>query len=114
MQACVREQRTLSVPKKQPGGDFHLIGPNATAAGRPRLGAWREPRDGALHDSTERTLCYDDYGVLSHMGPEHPSVLSQGRETYTQKDGEEIKKKGQNKRVRRKKIRREKQDEVRE
>lgn len=56
-QACVREQRALSVPKKQPGGDFHPIGPNATAAGRARLGLRREPKDGALHGSTERTLC---------------------------------------------------------
>lgn len=57
-QACVREQRALSVPRKQPGGDFHPIDPNAAAAaGGARLGLWREPRDGALHRSTERTLC---------------------------------------------------------
>lgn len=31
-QTCVREQRALSVPKKQPRGDFHSIGPSATAA----------------------------------------------------------------------------------
>lgn len=52
VQACVREQRALSVPKKQPGGDFHPIGPCATAAAaaaaRVRLGLRREPRDGAL------------------------------------------------------------------
>lgn len=65
-QACVREQRALSVPKKQPGGDFHPIGPNATAAGRARLGLRREPRDGALHGSTERTLCYE---VLCSVKP---------------------------------------------
>lgn len=57
VQACVREQRALSVPKKQPGGDFHPIGPNATAAGGARLGLPREPRDEALHGSTERSLC---------------------------------------------------------
>lgn len=66
-QACVWEQRALSVPKKQPGGDFHPIGPNATAAGRARLGLRREPRDGALHGSTERTLCYEVLcGVKPH------------------------------------------------
>lgn len=66
-QACVREQRALSVPKKQPGGDFHPIGPNAaTAAGRTRLGLWREPRVEALHGSTERTLCYE---VLCSVKP---------------------------------------------
>lgn len=83
LQACVREQRALSVPKKKPGGDFHPIGPNATATGRPCLGLWKEPRDGPLHGSTERTLCYDNYGVLSPTGPEHPSVLPQGRGTET-------------------------------
>lgn len=57
-QACVREQRALSVPKKQPRGDFHPIDLSATAAGRACLGLWREPKDGALLRSTERTLCY--------------------------------------------------------
>lgn len=42
-QACVREQRALSVPEKQPRGDFHPIGPSATAAGGARLGLRREP-----------------------------------------------------------------------
>lgn len=65
-QACVREQRALSVPKKQPGGDFHPIGPSATAAGRARLGLRREPRDGALHGSAERTLCFE---VLCSVKP---------------------------------------------
>lgn len=83
LQACVREQRALSVPKKKPGGDFHPIGSNATATGRPCFGLWREPRDGPLHGSTERTLCYDNYGVLSPTGPEHPSVLPQGGGTET-------------------------------
>lgn len=53
-----REQRALSVPKKQPRGDFHPIGPSATAAGRACVGLRREPRDGALHGGGERTLCY--------------------------------------------------------
>lgn len=66
VQACVREQRALSVPKKEPGGDFHSIGPNANAAGRARPGLLREPREGALHGSTERTLCYE---VLCSVKP---------------------------------------------
>lgn len=37
VEACVREQRALSVPKKQPGGDFHLVCPNATAGSKPYL-----------------------------------------------------------------------------
>lgn len=94
MQACVWEQRTLSVPKKQPGGDFHLIGPHATAACRPQSGVWREPRDGALHGSTERSLCYDDYRVLSPMGLQHPSVLSQRSGNIDQESGKEGEKKG--------------------
>lgn len=66
-QACVREQSAFSVPKKQPGGDFHPIGPSAaTAAGKARLGLRREPRDGALHGSTERSLCYE---VLCSVKP---------------------------------------------
>ena len=65
-QACVREQRALSVPKKQPRGDFHPIGLNATAAGGARQGLQREPRVGALHGSTERTLCYE---VLCSVKP---------------------------------------------
>lgn len=72
-QACVREQRTLSVPKKQPGGGFRPIGPNATAAaaggGRARLGLRREPRDGPLHGSTERTLCCE---ALCSVKPHSP------------------------------------------
>lgn len=66
-QACVREQRALSVPKKQPRGDFHPIGLSAAAVGRARLGLWKEPRDGALYGSKERTLCYQ---VLSSVKPE--------------------------------------------
>lgn len=85
-QACVREQRALSVPKKQPGGDFHPIGPNATAAaaaGRTRLGLWREPRDGALHGSTERTLCYEALcSVKPHSARASPcSAARRGTET---------------------------------
>lgn len=57
-QACVWEQRALSVPKKQPRGDFHSIGPNAIAADRASLGLQKELRDGALHGHTERALCY--------------------------------------------------------
>lgn len=87
VQACVREQRALSLPKKQPGRDFHLIGPSVAAAGRPCLESWREPRDGTLHGSIERTLCYDDYGVLSPTGPEHPCVLPRGRGAETRKRG---------------------------
>lgn len=38
-QACVREQRGLSAPKKQPRGDFHPIALRATAAaGRAYMG----------------------------------------------------------------------------
>lgn len=89
-QACVREQRVLSVPKKQPGGDFHPIDPNATAAARARLGLWREPRDGALHGSTERTLCLNKkinkkmHVVLSPSATKHPSVPPQGKGTETE------------------------------
>lgn len=39
----VREQRALSVPEKQPGGDFHPIGPSAAADGGACLGLRREP-----------------------------------------------------------------------
>lgn len=37
VEACVREQRVLSVPKKQPGGDFHPVCPNAIAGSKPYL-----------------------------------------------------------------------------
>lgn len=60
-QACVREQRALSVPRKQPRGDFNPIGPSATAAGGARLGLRREPRDGTLRGSSEKTLCYEAF-----------------------------------------------------
>lgn len=103
-QACVREQRALSVPKKQPGGDFHPIGPNATAAGGVRLGLRREPRDGALAwQHRKDPLLWRYYVVLSPTAPEHPCVLPQGRgqkQTERWKQGE-------------KEHRREKQDETR-
>lgn len=94
-QACVREQRALSVPKKQPRGDFHPIGPSATAAaaagGRAYVGLRREPRDGALHGSRERTLCYE---VLWSVRPQSASasLCTAARSgTETQKDGRENK-----------------------
>lgn len=84
MQACVREQRALSVPKKQPGGDFHPIGPNATAAGGARLGLLREPGDEALHGSIERSLCYE---VLCGGKP-HSAWVSLS--TATRKEAEKV------------------------
>lgn len=78
------------MPKKQPGGDFHPIGPNATADGRARLSLRREPRDGALHGSTERTLCYE---VLCSVKPHstQASLRTAARKggRNRQKDGEE-------------------------
>lgn len=58
VQACVREQRALSVPKKQPREDFHPVGPCANAVGGACVGLWKKPRDRTLHGSRERTLCY--------------------------------------------------------
>lgn len=43
-QTCVREQRALSVPRKQPRGGIHPIGPSAVAAAG---GAQRRPGEGA-------------------------------------------------------------------
>lgn len=78
VQACVREQRALSVPKKQPSGAFHPMGPNTTAAaGRDRQDRRRERRDGALRGSTERSLCYEVLCGVEPTAPQHPSVLPQ-------------------------------------
>lgn len=90
------------MPKKQPGGDFHPIGPNATADGRARLSLRREPRDGALHGSTERTLCYEVLCSVKPHSTEHPSVLPQGKGAETDRKMEK------RKRVESKNIRREK------
>lgn len=81
-QACFWEHRALSVPKKQPRGDFHSIGPNTAAAGRASLGLWKEPRDWALHGRTERTLCYEVLCGVKPTVPEHHSVLLQGNRRF--------------------------------
>lgn len=44
----------------------------------PAVGLRWETRDGPLCGSTERTLCCHDYGVLSPIGPKHPSIPAQG------------------------------------
>lgn len=80
-QTCVREQRALSVPKKQPRGGFHPIGPSAAA--RACVGLWREPRDRTLHGSRERSLC------MYCQGPQLLSIpppMLQARDRNTQKD----------------------------
>lgn len=71
VQACVREQRALSVPEKQPKGDFHPISPSAAAGGRDCLSLWREPREGPRHSSRESSLCYQ---VLCTVEPHSSST----------------------------------------
>lgn len=82
VQTCVREQRALSVPKKQPRGDFNPIAPRATAAGRACVDLWREPRDRTLHGSREKTLCYQ---VLCTAKP-HSSSASLCTAASNEKD----------------------------
>jgi len=87
VQACVREQRALSVPKKQPRGDFHPIGPSATAGGRACEGLWREPIEGTPHGSKEKgPFVIKYYVLLSPTAPQHLSVLLRAKR-QTQKDG---------------------------
>lgn len=75
----VREQRALSVPKKQPGGDFHPIGPNVTAAGREPAWACRgSPKMGLCMAAQKDPFVMKYYVVLSPIASEDLSVLLQG------------------------------------
>lgn len=93
------------MPKKQPGGDFHPIGPNVTAAGRePAWACGRSPEMGLCMAAQKGPFVAKYYVVLSPTAPEDPSVLLQGR-------GQTERLRRERKRITRKNIRREKQDE---
>lgn len=71
--------------KETAGRRFPRDRPIATAAGRSRLGLWREPRDGALHGSTERALCHE---VLCSVKPHSTraslcTAAREGTETHS-------------------------------
>lgn len=67
-----------SVCQRKKPGDFHPIGPTASAARRPGSGLAVGDQRWASVRQHKRILCYHDYGVLSPIGPPHPSIPVQG------------------------------------
>lgn len=79
VQACVREQRALSVPRKQPGGDFHPIDPLLLRLVDPAWACGGSPEMGLCMAAQKGPFVMKYYVVLSPTVPEHPSVPPQGR-----------------------------------